>query len=269
MFRSLLVDATNRVKTLVRGGLHDVAERFEREVIRTSKMCGGAVPILCWDHPDSNSIRRQKFPEYKAERNKDEDREQAVRESLYYTRDKFFCWFHPDYEADDLIATLVHNLGNVPLVVHSSDSDMLALLAEGIRLQIITSTSVRDQIRVHNRDTVAQKYGINCSQFYQYRALVGDSSDNLPGVHGLGKKTALQILEQFPTVDLAVAAGDDLKIAKARREKLKAAYENGSYHLALELTTPMILQELPEHIVTALETISRLNLIDVNATYPV
>jgi DNA polymerase-1 len=253
MFRLVLVDATNRVNVMSRSPkVDDPVRSFLNEVERTAKICGNATPILCWDHPDASEYRRKIYPSYKGQREKVASVDLHVRESVLASRGNYCCWWDANYEADDLIATAAKFAGDLPLVIHSQDGDMSPLLMNPARLQITTSTSDREKIKWVSRSTVEQKLGIRLEQFIEYRALVGDSSDNLPGVVGIGAMNALSILQQFNTVAEAVQAGEALTIRKDKREILQQAYELGEFAVAVELATLRDDAVVPTHIAEAI-----------------
>lgn len=108
------------------------------------------------------------------------------------------------YEADDLIGTLANqksNLKNQNLetIIVSGDRDMLQLVNEHVKVLMplvgLTKTAL------FGVSDVLQKYGVESSQFVDYKALIGDSSDGYPGVSGIGPKTASKLIQQFGTFE--------------------------------------------------------------------
>jgi len=104
----------------------------------------------------------------------------------------------PDVEADDVIATVVRRwLSQVKgeAIVLSSDKDLAALIAEGAR--------VHNHFKSEDRDTewVENKFGVRPSQLHDLLALTGDSSDNIPGVPGIGVKTGAKLLAAYGSLD--------------------------------------------------------------------
>lgn len=100
------------------------------------------------------------------------------------------------FEADDCIATLTkqaHSLCNVTIV--STDKDLAQLLHQNVRIYNPHNKNIE-----YIRD-IETKYGIAFSRFIDYFILIGDPSDNLPGIQGIGPKTALQILQHCPNLD--------------------------------------------------------------------
>ncbi len=120
-------------------------------------------------------------------------------------------------EADDVIATLARQGENAQMSVFiaSPDKDLAQLVNGNIRL-------IRDE-GVMDRDGVFQKYGVWPEQIVDYLTLIGDTSDNLPGVSGVGPKTAAKWLSDFKDLDGIKAAAPDIKGKVG--EKLRAALE--------------------------------------------
>ncbi|HSK29887.1 MAG TPA: 5'-3' exonuclease H3TH domain-containing protein [Candidatus Limnocylindria bacterium] len=103
----------------------------------------------------------------------------------------------PGYEADDIIATLCDRLAGkgCELIVVSSDKDLMQLVTDGVRLL----DSVKDRwigaVQVH------EKFGVEPDQVTEVMGLMGDAVDNIPGVKGIGAKTAIALIQQFHTLE--------------------------------------------------------------------
>jgi protein Xni len=100
-------------------------------------------------------------------------------------------------EADDVIATIALGLAGraVPAMVLSTDKSMLALLAHGVRVYHHFDSRELDEAYV------AERFGIKAAQLPDYLALAGDSTQNVPGVRGIGSKTAQSLLQRFDSLD--------------------------------------------------------------------
>ncbi|MGH2380118.1 MAG: 5'-3' exonuclease, partial [Candidatus Limnocylindria bacterium] len=115
------------------------------------------------------------------------------------------------YEADDVIGTLAGKATaqGVDTMIVSGDLDGLQLVDDHVRLLTtrmgVASTVIYDEARVMER------YGLRPDQMLDYKALKGDTSDNIPGVPGVGEKTAISLLEQFGTLDAIFEGLDDVK----------------------------------------------------------
>jgi len=106
-----------------------------------------------------------------------------------------------DYEADDIMGALALKAKNEGLEVYlvTSDLDLLQLIEEDINLYVLKSGLTK--IEQYTPDLFFNKYGIKVNQFIDYKALRGDSSDNIPGVKGIGEKTAQKLLQDFNDLD--------------------------------------------------------------------
>ena len=112
----------------------------------------------------------------------------------------------PDYEADDIIATLCEQLADqdCELVVVSSDKDLMQLVADGVKLL----DSAKD--RWIGINDVIEKFGVAPEQVIQVMGLMGDTVDNIPGVKGIGEKTAGVLIQHFRTLENLYAHLDEL-----------------------------------------------------------
>jgi DNA polymerase-1 len=121
------------------------------------------------------------------------------------------------YEADDIIGTLCHRiLKDSDVVIVSGDKDMAQLVneysARGERVQLL-NTNVNKILNVMG---VFDEYGVYPHQVTDYLALVGDTSDNVPGASGVGPMGALAILKQFRNVEEAIARSGEIECARWR-----------------------------------------------------
>jgi 5'-3' exonuclease len=130
------------------------------------------------------------------------------------------------YEADDVIGTLATGAGG-PVDVVTGDRDLFQLVddAAGVRILYI-ARGVGNHERVDNA-WVRAKYGIEAAQYADFATLRGDASDGLPGVAGIGEKTAATLLSRFGDMDgiLAAAQDPDSDLGPGPRGKVKAAAE--------------------------------------------
>lgn len=148
-------------------------------------------------------------------------------------------------EADDVIGTLAlqAQAANLPVVISTGDKDMAQLVGPGITLVNTMSNTVLDS------DGVREKFGIGPELIIDYLALIGDKSDNIPGVPGVGEKTALALLQQLGGLDAIYAdlprvAELEFRGAKKMPEKLEANRELA--YLSYLLATIKVDVELPQ-----------------------
>ena len=111
-------------------------------------------------------------------------------------------------EADDIIGTLSKKL-NIPTLVVTGDRDMLQLVSDNLTV-LLTKRGVTDVESV-DVETLKTSYGLTPQQIVEYKALRGDTSDNIPGVKGIGEKTATTLLQQFGDIDTLYSNIDSLK----------------------------------------------------------
>lgn len=114
----------------------------------------------------------------------------------------------PGFEADDILATLAYKLkSNHRLFVLSSDRDLVGLVRPGVDLLLMQSGGKQKLVGYENAHEL---FGVSPDLVAEYKALVGDSSDNIPGVQGIGPKTALQLLERYGGLEAIIEAREDL-----------------------------------------------------------
>lgn len=206
--------------------------------------------VVAWDSKSSTSKRKEIFPEYKAGRVKPGD---DFYVQIPYLKELVLAlgWSFvecDDYEADDIIGTLALQAdeeGDFDTIIVSSDLDMLQIVDENTRMyRILKGFSKLEEMDV---PAVEEKYGIKKAQFLDLKALKGDSSDNIPGVAGIGEKTAATLLAEFGTLDGVYEHLDN--VLPATRRKLEAGKKNA--YMSLELAkimtdAPVELDELPD-----------------------
>ncbi len=166
--------------------------------------------VVAWDSKTSTKRRREIYPEYKAGRVKPGDDFYTQIPLLKELVDELGWNFLEveEYEADDIIGTLSRQADEVlnkdgkceyETYIISSDLDMLQIVDENTHMwRILKGFSNIEQIDVKELET---KYGILKSQFLDLKALKGDASDNIPGVPGVGEKTAVKLLNEYGSLD--------------------------------------------------------------------
>ena len=179
-------------------------------------------------HP---TFRHEMYKEYKGTRKgmPEELREQIPVLKELLDACKILRLERPGYEADDILGTLAKQSAaqgyQVSLV--SGDRDLLQIADDVIKVRIPKTKRTGTEIEDYHTQDVIEKYGLKPSQIIDLKGLMGDASDNIPGVPGIGEKTAVKLLTQFETVENTIAHMDEVMPNKAR-ESLK---ENA--HLAL------------------------------------
>ncbi len=153
----------------------------------------------------------------------------------------------PGYEADDIqgtIAKMAHSREDTVSYVLSGDRDLLQLIDDKVTVLLVTNTETKEMDEAAFRG----EYGISPADFVDMKALMGDSSDNIPGVAGIGKKTAESLIQGFGCLDKIYENIDDPSIKKGVREKLIRDKDNAylSKTLATINTSAPIGKELSE-----------------------
>src|SRR3954471_15937633 len=129
------------------------------------------------------------------------------------------------YEADDVIATVARKARDqgFDVMVVTGDRDMFQLIEPGVRV-MATSRGITDT-KIYDTQAVVDRYGIAPELIPDFYGLKGDTSDNIPGVPGIGDKTAAQLLQEFGTLEEVLANIDKVSGAK-RKENLTVHADN-------------------------------------------
>lgn len=143
------------------------------------------------------------------------------------------CVMKEGWEADDILGTLAVRAekSGMTAVIVSGDRDLLQLADTDIKIRIPKTTRAGTVIEDYLPEDVVKKYGITPAQVVDMKALMGDSSDNIPGVLGIGEKTALSLLQQFPDLDSIYENLDKVKRERVRKlltENKELAYMSGT-----------------------------------------
>ena len=122
-----------------------------------------------------------------------------------------FVFEKEGYEADDICGTVAKMLGkeNYEVVIYTSDRDFLQLIDKNISVHILKTGM--SNIVVMNEKTMPELYGFSPLQIIDYKGLRGDSSDNLPGIPGVGDKTAVKLIQEYGSFDAIVEAAKTMK----------------------------------------------------------
>ena len=107
------------------------------------------------------------------------------------------------YEGDDVIGTLSRygEQKGLEVVILSGDRDTFQLATDNVRINIPRTKGGKTETERFNRDKVKEVYGIEPKQLIEVKGLQGDASDNIPGVPGIGEKTALSLVQKYETID--------------------------------------------------------------------
>ena len=183
----------------------------------------------------SKTKRHQKYKEYKGKRSKTPEelisQISIVQELLTLLE---ICWYQcDDWEADDILATIAkkESAKNNEVLIMSSDRDLLQLVDENTSF-LINKKGVSN-IEVLNYENFYEKIGVYPQQIPDYKGLVGDTSDNLPGVMGIGPKGAIKLLTQYKSLSNIYKCIDEIQ--GKTKEKLINSRDNAflSYEMAI------------------------------------
>lgn len=129
-------------------------------------------------------------------------------------------------EADDLLGTISHmcEAEGMDVSIISGDRDTLQLATEHVKIRIPKTKQGKTEVEDYNAGDVIEKYGVTPKEFIDVKALMGDASDNIPGVPGVGEKTATKIIQDYHSIENAYGHADELKPPRASRN-LKEYWE--------------------------------------------
>ena len=147
------------------------------------------------------------------------------------------------WEADDVIGTVgkICSNNSWECVVVTGDRDSLQLIDENVHIKLVITKGGQTTANLYTKERFIEEYGFEPKKLIDLKALMGDSSDNIPGVAGVGPKTATDLLVKFGSLDGVYANLGDASIRAKLREKLEAGKENA--YLSYELAT--IVPEAP------------------------
>ena len=225
--RLLLVDAYGLIYrafhalpplTNSRGQLTNAAYGFTSILLRTMADVDPERAIVAFDAPGT-TYRHERFPAYKAQRPSMPD---ELRSQVPIVRDLVAALGLPlleatGYEADDVIGTIATAAERDGWEVHivSGDLDMLQLVTKKVHL-MHTAKGGADAIVEYDPERVFARYGLTPEQMVDFKSLKGDSSDNIPGVPGVGEKTASKLIASFGSLEQLYARLDEVEPVRIR-----------------------------------------------------
>lgn len=167
------------------------------------------------------TFRHKKFDGYKANRHKMPDefalQLPIIKELLIALGYKLVeC---PGFEADDILGTLARVCENTDneCIVATGDRDSLQLVSDKVNVRLITTKNVV----TYDTDKILEEYGVKPEQLIDIKAIQGDTSDNIPGVKGIGQKGATELITRFNNLDYIYENLDTIDIKPAMRKKLE------------------------------------------------
>jgi DNA polymerase-1 len=151
------------------------------------------------------------------------------------------------YEADDILGSLAKSSqkNGLETVLVSGDRDLLQIASEDIKIRIPKTKGGKTEVEDYYEKDVMEKYGVTPKEFIDVKALMGDSSDNIPGVPGIGEKTALKIIQEYKSLENAYENIASLKPKKASENMLEFKEQAFMSKFLAEINTELNLS-LPE-----------------------
>jgi DNA polymerase-1 len=196
---------------------------FASMLVKIVSEYGVRPTVVAWDAGSSG--RTEVYADYKAQRRSRPDllkqqwpAMEPLVEAFGYSNVKI-----EGYEADDVIASLTERALRadppVPVMIVTGDRDAFQLIdAEGLVKVMATSRGITET-KIYDRQAVIDRYGIAPESIPDFYGLKGDTSDNIPGVPGIGDKTASELIQSYGTLEQVLAHVDEIKGAK-RKENL-------------------------------------------------
>ncbi len=176
------------------------------------------------------TFRHKEYSEYKAGRKPmpDELRQQMPILKKLLPLFGYTCLETEGFEADDILGTLARlcEESNNTCVIATGDRDSFQLVSDSTKVLLSATKMGRPEITAYTPEVIFEKYGVKPLQMIEIKALQGDASDNIPGVPGVGEKTADELIKQFGSVDYIYENLDSLDIRDSLRIKLKGGKES-------------------------------------------
>jgi len=190
---------------------------FASMLVKLMTEYGPRPTIVAWDAGDSG--RTEAYAGYKAGR---ASRPDLLREQWPHMEPLVDAFGYANvkvegYEADDVIATLAGRAREhgIDVMVVTGDRDAFQLIEQGVRV-MATGRGITDT-KIYDRDAVVERYGIPPALIPDFYGLKGDTSDNIPGIPGIGDKTAAQLLQRFGDLESVLASVDEVSGAKRKQ----------------------------------------------------
>ena len=196
--------------------------------------------LVAWD-AGKPTFRHKQFSAYKGTR-KPLDEELIVQFPIvreYLDAAGIKRYEQEGYEADDIIGSMAKCCKDVQTTILTSDRDLLQLI--DATTHVLLMKKGLSEMDLMDEQNLLDTYGITPSQVIEMKGLMGDTADNIPGVQGVGEKTALRLLNQYSTVENVYAHIDEVK--GKLKEKLEKDKDNA--FMSLELATIYTKMELP------------------------
>ena len=157
------------------------------------------------------------------------------------------------WEADDILGTLAEACRKNPedtCVIATGDRDTLQLVGDGVAVRMLTTKQGKAEAVIYDEQKIMEDYGVKPVQLIEVKAIQGDTSDNIPGVPGIGEKGALDLVSRFGSLDYIYSHLDEIDIKPGIRKKLTEGKESAylSRWLGTVATNAPVPTDLSEYI---------------------
>ena len=190
---------------------------FTNQVLKLLRLEKPDYLIAAFDSSEK-TFRHKRYPEYKATREKMPEEMRGQLPYLWKLLEamRIPTLEEPGFEADDIIGTLAIRAveNGLDAYIVSGDKDFMQLVNEHIFLYAPSGRQA--EIKVYDREGVIERWGVPPEKIIDLLGLMGDSSDNVPGVAGVGVKTAVRLLNEYGTLESALDHADEVKNKRAR-----------------------------------------------------
>lgn len=224
---------------------------FARKLLATLRELQPEYVAVAFDMGDT--WRHAEFPAYKATRDAmpDDMHTQMTRIEALLRAFNIPIITYPNFEADDILGALAckAQAAGFDVLVMTGDRDMFQLVDEHIKI-LYTSGGPNPVTSIYGRTEVQARYWLTPQQFIDFKALTGDASDNIPGVPGIGEKTAIKLLQQFGSIDGIYQHLDAISGPKTRQALVDAQAQVMHNRRLVTISTDLDLTFDPAQCVT-------------------
>ncbi|HTA33266.1 MAG TPA: DNA polymerase I [Solirubrobacteraceae bacterium] len=200
---------------------------FASMLVKIVSDYGVCPTVVAWDAGTSG--RTEMFAEYKAQRRSRPDllkqqwpAMEPLVEAFGYSNVRV-----EGYEADDVIASLAEHALRaeppVPVTIVTGDRDVFQLIDERDLVRVMATARGITETKIYDRQAVIDRYGIPPELIPDFYGLKGDTSDNIPGIPGIGEKTASELIQSFGSLEDVLARVDEVKGAKRKQNLIEHA----------------------------------------------
>ncbi len=196
--------------------------------------------MVCFDTP-AKTFRKKIFKKYQAHRPKVADDfkiqmplvKKALDEAIIYHLEK------PGYEADDIIGTVVSKVKETfKVLILTGDKDILQLVDKNVF--VVSPIRGLSKIKLYTPEEVKKSFGVKPSQIVDFKALIGDQSDNYIGAKGIGPKTALSLIGEYQTAENLLDHLDEIN-----KERIKKILKKHKKNVQMAKKLAIILNDVP------------------------